>query len=170
MFFYRIVLTLAATSWMPIIYAVKEKWTVFSIDYRLFGILMLPIPILLSLASLFATKRLGRESDACNYQDFALADGEFLPVYLGYFFVSLSIDHLYTMLIVYILIFAFTFVAQTQYFNPVYLLLGYHYYHISTEAGTKIFVIRKGKVIRKKEDLHFSSLRRFNDTTFIERG
>jgi len=98
-----------------------------------------------------------------------LADNEFLPVYLGYFFVSLSITNWYTMATIYFLVFIFTYLSQTQYFNPIYLLFGYHYYHILTTQGTRVFVIKKGKVIRNKKNIFFEHLRRINDTTFIER-
>ena len=79
-------------------------------------------------------------------KEFSLADNEFLPVYLGYFFVSLSIADCYTMAAVYVLVFIFTYLSQTQYFNPVYLLFGYHYYHVLTPKGTNVFVIKKGEV------------------------
>lgn len=62
-----------------------------------------------------------------------------------------------------------TFLSQTQYYNPIYLLFGYHYYHVSTESGTKIFVIRKGLVIRNIRYLRFDHLHRLNNSTFIER-
>ena len=69
---------------------------------------------------------------------------------------------------VYLLVFIFTYLSQTQYFNPIYLLFGYHYYHILTHGGTKVFVIKRGKVIKSNEDIDFQNLRRINDTTFIE--
>ena len=126
------------------------------------------IVILLSILTLVLSKRLGKESvESC--QEISLADNEFLPVYLGYFFISLSIQDWYTMVWIYAIVFVFTFLMQMQYFNPVYLLLGYHYYHVLTHKGTLCFVIKKGKVIRNKEDIDFKNLRRINDITFIER-
>lgn len=98
-----------------------------------------------------------------------MADNEFLSVYLGYFFVSLSISNNYTMTALYMIVFVFTFLSQTQYFNPAYLLLGYHYYHVSTQNGTSFFVIKYGKVIRNIDAMELKNLRRINDTTFIER-
>ena len=71
------------------------------------------------------------------------------------------------MIFLYIIVFVFTFVSQTQYFNPIFLLFGYHYYHVLTPQGTKVFIIARGKVIRNKSYFAFDNLRRINDTTYI---
>ena len=112
--------------------------------------ILLSIPIILSWISVRISVYLGSDSlEGC--QEFSLADNEFLPTYLGYFIV-----------------FVFTFLSQTQYFNPIYLLFGYHYYHILTEQGTQVFVITKGSVIRNKTNITFKNLKRINDTTYIQ--
>jgi len=164
---FKILLSVNATSWMIIIYAIKEKWTLFGIPYYFTGLLLLIIPIILSVISIKLSELLGK--DSIRYiKEFSLADNEFLPTYLGYFFVSLSVpEDLPTMLIVYCIVFVFTFVSQSQYFNPIYLVLGYHYYHILTEQGTKVFVISRGSVVRRKEDLITNNLKRINDSTYI---
>lgn len=168
--FYKLLLTFNATSWMFIIFVIKEKWSILSVPSYLFGVILLIIPIFLSWLTLSLSKRLGKETGVFNCKDFSLADGEFLPVYLGYFFVSLSVSDYITMLFVYSIVFVFTFLSQTQYYNPIFLLFGYHFYHISTENDTKIFVIKKGIVIRKTDDMKLENLYRLNDSTFIERG
>lgn len=169
MVLYKLILTLNATSWMIIIYAIKEEWTVDQMPNWLFGIILLIIPIILSGLSLLLVPFLGSESPVNDCKEFNLADGEFLPIYLGYFFVSVGITDHFTMLIVYLIVFIFTFLSQTQYYNPIYILFGYHYYHILTESGTKIFIIKRGPVIRNIKDLEFNNLHRLNDSTFIER-
>lgn len=142
---FKILLTLNATSWMIILYIINNECTVFSLPVWLFDILLFLIPVLLSLISIWFSKFLGKDN-LSECIEFSLADNEFLPVYLGYFFLS-----------------------QTQYFNPIFLLFGYHYYHILTQNGTRIFVIHRGKVVRNKENLKFENLRRINDTTYIEK-
>lgn len=166
---FRLLLTINATSWMVIIYAIKEGFTIWKFPSWLFGIMLLAVPVILSGLSLVLSKFLGAESTVGNCKEFNLADGEFLSVYLGYFFVAVSVTGLFTMLIVYSLVFIFTLLSQTQYFNPIFLLFGYHYYHISTESGTRIFIIKKGSVIRNIKGLQFNNLHRLNDSTFIER-
>lgn len=97
MFLYKMLLTLNATSWMAIIYAIKEGWTIGKIPSHLFGILLLIIPVFLSWLSLALSRFLGAESPVVNCKEFNLADGEFLPIYLGYFFVSVGVSEHFTM-------------------------------------------------------------------------
>ena len=132
------------------------------------ALVLLLIPVILSLLSIRCFSWFGSDSlDTCT--ECILADNEFLPVYLGYFFVSLGLDDIQTLFFVYALVFVFTFLSQTQYFNPLFILLGFHFYHVTTVCGTQIFLIAKGKPIRNKNDVHFGDLRRINDTTYISR-
>lgn len=161
-FLFRFLLTLNATLWMIVVYALKAKWTYQSIPAWGIALLILCLPILLSALSIGISSKLGSDSiHGCS--ECSLADQEFLPVYLGYFFISLSVPDDITMLFLYIIVFVFTFISQTQYFNPIFLLFGYHYYHVLTPQGTKVFVIARGKVIRNKSYLAFDNLRRIND-------
>lgn len=136
-FVYQILLTINPTSWMWIIYAIKEELTVCNLPPKIFGIVSLFIPIVLSALSLPIIKKLPAESPSL-YKNVNLADGEFLPVYLGYFFVSVGVTEDWTMLVLYIILFVFTLISQTQYFNPILLLFGYHYYHVTTENNTNV--------------------------------
>lgn len=166
---FKFLLTINSTSWVLIIYAIKEEWTFHKLPLWVCGFVYLLIPIALSLIALFLFKFSGSDK-LTECEEFSLADNEFLPVYLGYFFLSVGINEDVTMCFIYGIIFVFTFLSQTQYFNPIYLLFGYHYYHILTSEGTRIFVIARGRVIRNKEHICFENLKRINDTTYIERG
>ena len=108
-------LTLNATSWMAIIYAIKEGWTIGKIPSHLFGILLLIIPVFLSWLSLALSRFLGAESPVVNCKEFNLADGEFLPIYLGYFFVSVGVSEHFTMAVVYLIVFVFTFQPRSRF-------------------------------------------------------
>lgn len=165
---FRFILTANATSWMVVIYGIKEQWSLWVIPDWGTGLALLIIPIVLSLVSIALSGSFGRDGMR-SCQESVLADHEFLPVYLGYFFVALSINNCMTLWFVYAIVFVFTFLTQTQYFNPIFLLFGYHFYHITTEQGTKAFLIAKGKVIRNAKDAEFTDLRRINDTTYISR-
>ena len=165
-FLFRFLLTLNATLWMIVVYALKAEWTYQSIPAWGIALLILCLPILLSALSIGIASKLGSDSiHGCS--ECSLADQEFLPVYLGYFFISLSVPDDITMLFLYIIVFVFTFISQTQYFNPIFLLFGYHYYHVLTPQGTKVFIIARGKVVRNRSNLAFDNLRRINDTTYI---
>lgn len=167
-FIFHLILTANATSWMLVVYGIKEHWNFWIFSARITGMILLLIPIVLSLFSIMLTDYLGTDK-LHECRECVLADHEFLPVYLGYFFVALSIGDCTTLLFVYLIVFVFTFITQTQYFNPIFLLLGYHFYYIMTGQGTRIFVIVKGRVIRNLENIEFTNLGRINDTTYILR-
>lgn len=166
-FIFKLLLAFNATSWMGIIYVIKNGWTFWIIPVWFLGLLLIGCSIALSALSLLITKKFKKDTlEGCK--ELSLADGDFLPIYLGYFFVAVGVSEDLTMLIVYIIVFIFTFISQTQYFNPIFLLFGYHYYNILTESGTRIFLIKKGSVARKASELSTDTLYRINDTTFIE--
>lgn len=168
-FLFKLLLTINATSWMAIIYIIKNEWTLWTIPSWLFGLILIAISVALSIYSLFLSRKFKKDT-LSKCKELSLADGEFLPIYLGYFFVSVGVSEDWTMLIVFAIVFIFTFISQTQYFNPIFLLFGYHYYNILTESGTRIFLIKKGPVARKISELSTERLYRINDTTFIERA
>ena len=167
-FIYKILLTINATLWMVAVYIIKCGKSVLGVPYLVAVGLLLLIPIILSLITVWIAKLIKQE-ELVECQELGLADNEFLPTYLGYFFVSLSVENDITMIVMYIIVFIFTFLSQTKYFNPIFLLFGYHYYHILTPNGSMVFVIAHGSVIRNKEHINFKNLRRINDTTYIER-
>lgn len=168
-YIYRFFLTINATFWMPIIYIINKNYSIKSLPAMFFGIILIIISIMLSLISIKLTNFLGEDS-LSECKEYNLADNEFLPIYLGYFFLAVSISKVETMVVVYLIVFIFTYLSQTQYFNPIYLMFGYHYYHILTMKGSRVFVIAKGKVIKNKDYISFNHLRRINDTTYIERS
>ena len=154
---YRALLAFVSTFWLVVIYIINADD--LYICYRvLAATVCLTIPILLSWFSLQIASSLGTDSLG-KLHDVHLADGEFLPTYLGYFFVALSISDLLSLTFIYLILFVFVCLSQTQYFNPIYLLFGYH--------GTNIFIVAYGKVIRNDESANFSTSIRLNDTTYL---
>ena len=165
---YRIVLALNSTSWMIVVYGIKNEWDIIVKNQIITSMILLCIPIVLSIVSIVLSKWFKYSGDQITTgRSIVLADNEFLPVYLGYFFVALSVPSVYSLVFVYFIVFVFTFLAQTQYFNPILLLFGYHYYHVETLKGTRVFVISNGRIIRSVDEMDFGNLRRINDTTFI---
>lgn len=167
-FIFHFVLTANATSWMIVIYGINKQWNFWIFSTWMTGVILLFIPILLSLFSIALTLFLGHDS-MNNCEECDLADHDFLSIYLGYFFIALSIENTTTLCFIYAIIFLFTFLTKNQYFNPIFLLFGYHFYNIITAQGTRVFVIVKGAVIRNTKDMKFTELRRINDTTYITR-
>ncbi len=163
---YKLLLTLNATSWMFVIYVVKAQWHPIDVPAWLVGVAILLITVVLSIFSICMAKRLGNDS-LFGCSECILADSDFLPTYLGYFFISLSVSDRVTMLFVYGMIFIFVFITQSNYFNPIYLLFGYHYYKVTTNEGTRVFLIVKGKVIRNSNQVEFEQLKRINDSAYL---
>jgi hypothetical protein len=118
-----------------------------------------------ALSLLFLWLKSGNDNLA-TCKELEEADSSFLPVYLGYFFIGLSVDSLQHLIFVYVIIFSFTCLAQMKYFNPVYLLFGYRYYNIETIKGEKVFLIAK-KGLRNAKDANFERLRRINNITYF---
>lgn len=165
-FLYNLLLTFNSTSWVIVLYGVKQGWSLWNIPSWLFSLMLLAVPIITSILSLALANFF--ESDnmsSCNEVEYA--NSSFIPTYLGYFFVGLSLENITHLLIVYFIIFIFTQLSQTEYFNPIYLLFGYKFYHIKSAKGTKLFIITK-RTIRNANQESFENLKRINETTFIE--
>lgn len=156
---FRIALTISSTSWLIIIFLFKESCTIWA------TVLLLLI-FAFTYCLLKYSKHLDHDTiNKCVTCD--LADSEFLPAYLGYFFVSLSINDSCVLLFIYSLIALFVYKTQAECFNPILLLLDYHFYRVTIDDGVKVFIIVKGRVIKNVHDIQFNDLRRINDVSFI---
>lgn len=165
-FLYKLLLTFNSTSWVIVIYGIKEEWTICNWPYWVFSIVLLLIPVLASFISILCFKKLSKDNiTVCS--EVENANNTFIPTYLGYFFVGLSIDNDIVLIFAYIIIFIFAFIGQGQYFNPIYLLFGYKFYYVLTSKGTRLFIITR-RNIRNINDGSFQLLRRINETTYVE--
>ncbi|MDI5933631.1 hypothetical protein [Halomonas kalidii] len=180
---FRLLLTLNATSLLVIIFLVQKGYT---LDQLLAGITwvgwfsLLPkavsyllyffIPVLSTGASILLSSRLGKDSfKSGEVESIEHANNSFLPSYLGYFFVALSIGNWETLWFVYSVLFIFTFLSQALYFNPLFLMFGYEFYNISTKNGTAIFLISRHKY-KRPDEIQAPVTYRINNYTFIEKG
>jgi hypothetical protein len=180
-FLFRLLLTYNSTSLMIAIFLVNEKyvidWEIFSskltsipnyISYLIFFL----TPVLLTLLSLPISKKLDGDnleqtSGKSRIIEVEQANNSFLPSYLGYFFVALSISNSETLIFVFAILFIFTFFSQTLYFNPLFLLFGYHFYNLTTTNKVKIFLITK-KILKDPSTINLPTLNRINNFTFID--
>ena len=65
---------------------------------------------------------------------------DFIPTYLGYFFVALSFSDdtkLINVVLVFCILFFFTFVGSKHFFNPLYYVFGYKLYKVKTSDGVE---------------------------------
>jgi O-antigen ligase len=133
------------------------------------GFLLAFVPIILTYISLCFSKKL--DSDPFEKGDIIEmehASNSFLPSYLGYFFVALSISATETLWFVYIVLFVFTYKSQALYFNPLFLVFGYKFYNAKKKNGDTIFLISRENV-KNSKDFSCQKAYRINDYTFISK-
>jgi len=170
-FLYQLFIAFNSTWLIVVVYLVKEKyqftWLSSFPNYYSWLIFVL-IPVILTALSFLIVAKLPMDNlQSSSVKEIELANNNFLPTYLGYFFVSLGINDIPTLIVVFLIIYVFTFLSQTLYFNPIFLLFGYHFYFIKTSTNVKIFLITKKK-LKRPGDIGFDELRRINNYTFIE--
>lgn len=179
---FRFLLTFNATFLLVIIFLVQNGINLDKICLYWWGFHCIPnfpnyvsyfvyIIFLLSLTilSIWLSSKLG-EDDFSSGEVIRVeyANNSFLPSYLGYFFVALSIQGWETLGFVYILLFVFTFFSQALYFNPLFLVFGYNFYNITTKNGVVLFLISREE-FKTPESINISA-NRINDYTFIDGG
>jgi hypothetical protein len=127
------------------------------------------VPIALTGLSILLSPCLGKDSfSKGQIVSIEHANNSFLPSYLGYFFVALSIENWETLTIVYGVLFVFTFLSQALYFNPLFLLFGFNFYNITTKNGAVVFLISRYSY-KTPFDVDIHKAYRINNYTFIER-
>ncbi|PIF26663.1 hypothetical protein CLU88_1531 [Acidovorax sp. 56] len=177
---FRILLAFNATSLLVITFLVQKGYALpyFFPDIKYLAelpnylsyILYMVVPIIFTGLSLWLGKLLGKdEFKKGQVASIEHANNSFLPSYLGYFFVALSIGNWETLFFVYGVLFLFTYKSQALYFNPLFLLYGYDFYTIKTSAGASIFLISKEKY-KTPDDVVIQRAFRINNYTFLERG
>jgi len=178
-FFFRLLLTASATSLLLIVFLVQKAYT-FQCIFPQFTLLekLSPfisyfsyalIPAVFTWISIKLSKWLGKDQfSAGEITEISHANNSFLPSYLGYFFVALSITTWDTLIVIYCMLFVFTFRSQALYFNPLFLLYGFEFYNVTTRGGASIFLISR-KRYRLPTDVVIREANRINDYTFIEK-
>lgn len=182
---FRFILAMSATSLLPVIYLIKSKtYILHSVFYDLFstvwlqellirlsllGYLIIPVGlagIVISLISHLGKDGL-KKGEVIEVKD---ASSNFLPSYLGYFFVSLSINNgeIFTLCFIFFLVTIFVFLSQVNYYNPIFLFFGYKFYHIHTKNGLTLLLISKKK-FKKADEIDIERVYRVNDFTFIHK-
>lgn len=167
---FNLLLSVSASSYVIVVFLIKEKITLPFLPQRL-GYISYIFYLIVPLSVAKLCLRMARSLSACNIQgsitEVELASHSFLPNYLGYFFVALSIPDLQTLIYVYGVIFIFTHVSRALSFNPMFLIFGYQFYFVTSDDGTKIFLITKQNM-KAYQDAYFDKLRKINEFTFID--
>lgn len=175
---FRLLLTFNATSLLIIVFVVQKGYVLsyFFPDLSLFAklpnvvsyLIYFFAPVLLTGLSILLSFCLGKDEFKKDEVDsIEHANNSFLPSYLGYFFVALSVSNWETLGFVYAMLFVFTFLSQALYFNPLFLVFGYEFYNIKTKNGTAVFLISRQKY-KKPSEVDIPIARRINNYTFME--
>jgi hypothetical protein len=138
-----------------------------SISFILYVISSLLIILALNHIFLFITSKLDGES-INNIVSVEPVNDNFLPTYLGYFFVSVSISSVWVFSYFILMVLAFNLFSKVYFFNPSLLISGFKFYHLVSQGGVKTLLITK-EDIRSNEDISDSNYKRINDFTFIRR-
>ncbi|MGE8538594.1 MAG: hypothetical protein ACN6NI_04860 [Acinetobacter sp.] len=101
------------------------------------------------------------------------ANEYFLPIYLSYILVAISISSVKAFFIIFTLIAILLFYSRTAFFNPVLLVLGYRFYHITNDKGLKILLIIKYDVKNNddfvnQDDTNSIEVKKINEYTYIQ--
>ena len=166
-FLFRIMLSFSATSWMIVVYVIKIHYSLFSLPASITALILVAVTVGLAALILLLTKSLEKD-EVVDCTTFDLADDTYLPIYLGYFFVALSINDCFTLGFVYAIVLVLTTLLNA-YFNPVFILFGYHYYKVTSSGGTQLFLICRSSE-RNPDNVKLYDLRRINNRTYIAHG
>ncbi len=164
-FIYKILLSLSATSWFALIFIINNFNYLDILSYATIMCGVIIITIAITKFALWLSTTLSKEA-MNQYSELELVDNNGMPIYLGYFFVAISIQNTLTAIIVYFIIFIFTMLVQSYYYNPLFLLFKYHFYKAKTINGVQHNLIIKGNIIRSTDCIP-KKARRINDISFI---
>ena len=94
---------------------------------------------------------------------------QFFPNYLAYFFVALSANDKYAVLIVFLIMLVLSYLSNTMLYNPLLVLFKYRYYLVVNQNNKRSLVITKRLLNPAPAGpISFPKLKRLNDNTFIE--
>lgn len=91
----------------------------------------------------------------------------FLPSFLSYFFIAMSVDTYPEYFFVFTMLVLFLFRTKLFYFNPIYLLCGYNFFYLTYKDKVKILVITKQE-LKDPADISFEHLKRINNYTYFD--
>jgi len=167
-YIFKFLLTIDSLSLSLLVFLIKEGVTINSFPPYLSDVIYFVVIVLFTAVILFFIKFLDTDTmEPGSILAIEPANDTFLPSYLGYFFVALSIPNIEVFICVFIIISIFIFSSRISYFNPIFFLFGYHFYFIQTKEHNKILIISK-RILKNPTTLSFKEIKRINDYTFID--
>lgn len=166
---WNLLLAIASTSPMLLVFVLQTQtnWLPQMPDYGFYLLIGGGVVILNLLVRWIFELRSQDSLETGALVQIESADESFLPNYLGYFFVALSIQDTGLFFMVYALVTILVCFSQSMYYNPTLLFLKYHFYYVTTESRARILLISKQEYLGAK-GISFDSLCRISDYTYFE--
>lgn len=172
---FRLFLTFTSLMLSLVIFCVNQEIVINSLHPYLSNLpnivsymLYLVFVFKITWISIWLSKFLGLDTlDGSSITSIEPANDAFLPSYLGYFFVALSVTSIEMFIFVFGIICIFIFHSRISYFNPVFFLFGFNFYYVVNNMGIKVLLITR-KQIKDPANEIFNKLRRVNNYTFID--
>jgi len=124
--------------------------------------------ILLSIISIYLINLLSDDSiEEDTLRNIEPANDAFLPSYLGYFFVALSVPDIEMFFVVFGIIAIFIYYSKISYFNPLFFIFGFKFFYVINSNNVKILLITR-KELKTTESASFNYLKRITNYTFID--
>ena len=131
-------------------------------------IIYFSVVVTLTWLSIYLINFLGTDTmDAGSISVIEPANDAFLPSYLGYFFVALSIPNIEVFIYVFGIICIFIFHSRISYFNPIFFLFRFNFYNIINNKNIKVLLITR-KQLKEPKNVAFMNLKRINNYTFMD--
>ncbi|MBX7490629.1 hypothetical protein [Helicobacter turcicus] len=178
--FYLIYIAMALTPLVVIFILQNRDIQIFIYKNIVFNNLIVTLCIivlalLLSHLYIYCVKKYyqNTQSELMECSEIEIAEPKYIPIYIAYFVIAVSINNLVIFSVVLILIYLLILKGKFSYFNPYLLFSGYHFYEVSVDinrekyAKYKLFLISKQKI---KEMKSHNNLIRLNDFTFLDKG
>jgi len=163
-FLFKLLLAVSSMSLMGAIYLINIQGTLWGLPFWKSAILYLTIALLIARLPLLLTRFLGTDYiDSVSGQK--PAEVMYVPVYLGYFFIALSISQFSIFLCVASILLIFVWFSQHLYFNILWVVMGYRYYEINNASSQYLLITKRQDWKGETKGL---TVRRINNYTFIE--
>lgn len=124
-----------------------EKFITESVTYFTYVIYFIALLVLSIFSIKFSFKYLDQDVlERQKVKEFEQANDFYLPIYLGYAFVAISLPTLKSFLLFFVLMLIVLARTRFFYFNPIFLVLGYKFYFIKQIDDSKVLVISKREI------------------------
>ena len=118
-----------------------------SVTFAVYVIYLIALFALSFLSIKFSFKYLDQSViERKKVKEFEQANDFYLPIYLGYAFVAISLPTLKSFFLFFILMLIVLARTRFFYFNPIFLVLGYKFYFIKQMDDSKVLVISKKEI------------------------